>query len=380
MEDSEASVHPANSLLLFVCGDVMLGRGIDQILLYPSTGELHEPAIENAAAYVALAERASGPIPRGVSSTYVWGEALRELEAFAPDARIINLETAITRSDTWFPKGINYRMHPRNVGCLTSARIDCCMLANNHVLDYDRPGLEETLRALHRVGVKTAGAGRNLAEARAPAIVSTRSGHRVIIVGVGSESSGIPYEWAATEDKSGVYLLEATRARHDFISEMAADVARIGQPDDVIIASVHWGGNWGYAVPSWQQELAHELVDRAGVHLVHGHSSHHPKPIEVYNNRLILYGCGDFLNDYEGISGYEEYRDDLVLMYFACFIPATGKLDSLRMKPMRIQRFSLHGASDRQVRWLRDTLDRECAPFRSSIEIEPGDMLTLRWK
>ena len=71
--------------------------------------------------------------------------------------------------------------------------------------------------------------------------------------------------------------------------------------------------------------FAHWLVD-GGVDIVHGHSSHHPRPIEVYRDRLILYGCGDFIDDYEGIEGYEQYRDDLVLMYFATLSPATGEL------------------------------------------------------
>jgi poly-gamma-glutamate capsule biosynthesis protein CapA/YwtB (metallophosphatase superfamily) len=68
------------------------------------------------------------------------------------------------------------------------------------------------------------------------------------------------------------------------------------------------------------------LINEAGVDIVHGHSSHHPKGIEVYKNRPILYGCGDFLNDYEGISGYQEYRDDLTLMYFPRMDAASGKL------------------------------------------------------
>jgi poly-gamma-glutamate capsule biosynthesis protein CapA/YwtB (metallophosphatase superfamily) len=57
-------------------------------------------------------------------------------------------------------------------------------------------------------------------------------------------------------------------------------------------------------------------TSRGDQHLVHGHSSHHPRPFEVYRRTSILYGCGDYLHDYEGISGYEPFRDDLTLMYF----------------------------------------------------------------
>ena len=67
----------------------------------------------------------------------------------------------------------------------------------------------------------------------------------------------------------------------------------------------------------------------AGIHVVHGHSSHHFKGIEVYRNRPILYGCGDFLNDYEGIGGHRRFRGELALMYFPILDPATGDLLSL---------------------------------------------------
>ena len=110
--------------------------------------------------YVALAEQANGPIPRRVDPAYIWGDALAELEREAPRARIVNLETAVTTSSERAPKGINYRMNPANAACLAAARLDCCVLANNHVLDWGPAGLLETLDTLHALGSRTAGAGR----------------------------------------------------------------------------------------------------------------------------------------------------------------------------------------------------------------------------
>jgi hypothetical protein len=100
----------------------------------------------------------------------------------------------------------------------------------------------------------------------------------------------------------------------------------------------------------------------AGVDVVHGHSSHHPRPIEVVEGKLVLYGCGDFVDDYEGISGREEFRGDLVLMYFADVDPSSGRLVDLSMTPMRIRQFRLHRASPDEARWLRDTINREREP------------------
>src|SRR5437764_11039282 len=112
------------SLRLFLCGDVMTGRGIDQALSHPVNPVLYEPYVRDARDYVAFAEKANGPIPRPVIDEYVWGDALPELEYAEVDLRIANLETAITSAQTpWPEKGIHYRMHPRNIGCLTSAKI-----------------------------------------------------------------------------------------------------------------------------------------------------------------------------------------------------------------------------------------------------------------
>src|SRR6516164_7910981 len=130
----------ADSIRLFLCGDVMTGRGIDQILPHPNAPALHEPSMLSARDYVRLAEAKNGPIARPVEFAYIWGDALAELERRHPDVRIINLETAITTSGAWIPKGINYRMHPDNTPCLTAAGINCCVLANNHTLDYGTLG------------------------------------------------------------------------------------------------------------------------------------------------------------------------------------------------------------------------------------------------
>ena len=161
----------------------MTGRGVDQVLPHPGDPRIHESHLKSAREYVRLAERANGPFPHPVDFSYIWGDALEELARAAPDARIINLETSVTRSDEYVAdKGINYRMHPSNVRCITAAAIDCCVLANNHVLDYGQAGLLETLETLEGAGTRTAGAGRNLAGARAPAVIEIASERRVLVV------------------------------------------------------------------------------------------------------------------------------------------------------------------------------------------------------
>jgi poly-gamma-glutamate synthesis protein (capsule biosynthesis protein) len=355
----------------------MTGRGIDQILPYPSEPAIPESDVHDAREYVELAERASGPIPRRVDPAYIWGDALDELEAASPDVRIVNLETSVTRNAApWPAKGINYRMHPANVTCLTAAGIDVCALANNHVLDYGHAGLEETVATLSAAGLQTAGAGRGLAEAQRPAIVERPGRPRVIVLSFGTVTSGIPGAWSATAGRPGVDLLaDLSNATADAIAERAGRVTR---PGSFIVASIHWGGNWGYGVPRDHVRFAHRLID-GGIDVVHGHSSHHPRPIEVYRGRLVLYGCGDLIDDYEGIPGYEDFRGDLVLLYIAEVESTTGALVGMGMMPLRIHRMRLTRATAAEAAWLRDQMTRICGGFGSRVEMTPDRQLRLHW-
>ncbi|WP_128376326.1 CapA family protein [Streptomyces cavernae] len=344
------------TVTLFLCGDVMLGRGVDQILPHAGDPALRETYVGDARSYVRGAEAAGGPIPVPVPPSWPWGEALRTLEEAAPDVRIVNLETSVTRRDTFAEaKEIHYRMHPANIEALTVARPDVCVLANNHVLDFGRPGLTETLDTLARADRRTAGAGRNADEAYAPAVVPLGAGRRVLVLALGMRSSGIPPDWAATAERPGVaYVAEPSAAAAD---ETVRRIQRVKRPGDLAVVSVHWGSNWGYSVPREQIRFARALVD-GGADVVHGHSSHHPRPLEVYRDRLVLYGCGDFIDDYEGIGGYEQYRDDLRLAFFVTADAGTGRLAGLRMVPLLARRMRLEAAPAEDREWLRATLDR----------------------
>ena len=360
---------------IFLCGDVMTGRGIDQALPHPCSPILHEGYVQSAVDYLRLAERANGPVPRPVDFGYIWGAALDEWRRAHPHVQIVNLETSITRSDAFEPKGINYRMSPENGPCLSAADLDCCVLANNHVLDWGVAGLIDTLNALERLRIKTAGAGRDLAEANAPAIVEIPDEGRLIVLAWASETSGVPRHWAADSGRAGINLLSSLSGAT--VGSIVEELAEIRRPKDVVVVSIHWGPNWGYPIPKDQRRFAHALIEEVGVSIVHGHSSHHAKAIEVYEGRLILYGCGDFLNDYEGIAGYEEFRGDLSLMYFADVDPADGRLRGLDLTPLKIRRLQLSRPSSEDVDWLRRTLDRESAPFGTRVELAPGGQLTV---
>jgi len=361
---------------LFLCGDVMTGRGIDQALPNPVNPVLYEPCVRDAREYVALAEKAHGSISCPLSFDYIWGDALAELDRVRVDFRIVNLETAITSAETpWPDKGINYRMHPQNIGCLSAARIDACALANNHVLDWGYDGLSETLQTSDAAGIAHAGAGSDAYQAMNPAVIGTAASGRVLLFSFGSTTCGISEDWKATSISHGVNLLddlsEQTAAR--VCDEMRAHQ----QPGDLLIASIHWGGNWGYEIPREQIVFAHYLIEQ-GVAIVHGHSSHHVKAIELFKGRLILYGCGDFITDYEGITGYETFRGDLALMYLVELDQNTGELIAARLLPMQMRRFQLQRASASDAKWLCNLLNKLGARFGTAATLQEDNSLTLR--
>jgi len=342
-------------------GDVMLGRGVDQILPHPGRPELREGYVHDARQYVGLAERVNGPIPRHVEFDWPWGEARTILDELAPDVRLLNLETSITGDGDFAPfKGVHYRMQPGNTAALTAIRPDACALANNHVLDFGEPGLTDTLAALDAAGIHRAGAGADIDEARRPAVLPVGDGRRVVIVSVATESSGVPASWAARSDRPGVWLLD------DLSVHTADAVASAAAADngDITVVSVHWGPNWGYETGSGETRFAHRLID-AGVDVVHGHSAHHPRPIEFYRGKPILYGCGDVIDDYEGIGGHESYRSHLRLLYLADIDP--GGTTGLRLLPLRVRRMRLERATPGEAEWLRATVERISLRFRTGV-------------
>lgn len=354
---------------LFLCGDVMTGRGIDQILLHPSKPELYESYVTDARDYVYLAEEVNGKIDYPVSMDYIWGEALKVWEQLKPDIKIINLETAITLSDDYLlHKGIHYRMNPLNIDILKSAGINVCTLANNHLLDWDRKGLIETMMTLKGAHIKFSGAGENIQQAMQPAIFEFDLDKRVLIFSAGMVSSGIPSTWEATPQLPGIYYLPDIS--HEALISVAENIKRYKQPNDLVIFSLHWGSNWGYDISDSFRSFAHDLIDLAQVDVVFGHSSHHPRPIEIYHDKPILYGCGDFINDYEGIRGYEEFRGDLTLMYFLDFDHTTLQFMNLTLVPMQIKKMSLHLADQKDSKWILETLNHASA---FSAQLKPED-------
>lgn len=366
------------NLTLWLAGDVMTGRGIDQIQRHPGEPTLYESYVRDARDYVRLAEAVNGPVPAPVAPDYIWGEALAAIDQRQPELRLVNLETAITRADQpWPGKGINYRMHPANIGCLQAARLHCCGLANNHVLDWGRAGLQETLQTLQQAGIRCAGAGADAEAAQAPAVLPLADGARLLVFAWATPDSGVPAEWAARAGSAGVALLP--RLDEAAAQQVATQVARWRQPKDRVIVSMHWGGNWGVEVPRLHQQFSRRLIELGAADLVHGHSSHHPRPLEVYRGRLILYGCGDLINDYEGISTQGRLDPSAVCLYFVTLARASGELQRLEIVPMQLRRLQLVQAPPAARRSLQSLFESAGPKWSTRLQAQPDGSWQVAW-
>ncbi len=347
-------------IVLLLAGNVMTGRGIDQILMHPAAGVLHEPLVRNALEYVQLAEAVNGPIALGAEAAYIWGDALAEIDSARADLFIVNLATAITSDGApWPAKAVHYRMNPHNIDCLHAAGIDACTLANNHVLDWDRAGLHDTLQALRAGELRFAGAGVDSEEAWAPARLPLSGHSQLLLFSFATSSSGVPSGWAAGSRRAGVALLPDLSVAT--ATQLVEDILMRRGPEDRVVVSIHWGDHWALEVPQAHRDFAHRLIDSRAVDVVHGHSSHHVLPVEVYRGKLILYGCGDLINDCEGIAPHADLRSDVGCLYVVTLRSVNGRLDTLEVVPMQMRQFRLGFADAAAHDWIGRVFESDTA-------------------
>ena len=303
------------------------------------------------------------------SVTAVWGDLPDRLRGL--DGLFVNLECALsTRGEPWrrTERAFHFRADPDwAVPALDEAGVDCCALANNHVLDFEEAALSDTLDALDAADVAHAGAGRTRTEAFDPAVVAVND----LDVAFVSLTDNTP-EYAATETTPGTaYVAIAvddaeTRAAVDDV----LDRARAHDPD-LLVASLHWGPNMVETPPERFRTFAHWLVDR-GVDVVHGHSAHVFQGVEVYRGRPVLYDTGDFVDDY---AVDDRLRNDRSFLFELSVSPAGDPVE-LRLLPTEIDDCAVHEASPEAAEWSRDRMRALSDPFGTSFERDGAALVT----
>jgi poly-gamma-glutamate synthesis protein (capsule biosynthesis protein) len=220
-------------------------------------------------------------------AAYPWGPQLLHLLQ-KTDLNLVNLETTLTTSTHAVPKVFNFKSDPQNVKTLEIAHIHAVNLANNHMLDFGNKGLVETIQTLDAAHIAHVGAGIDYSSAKKPAIFDI-NGIKIGIIGY----ADYPEEWAATKHDPGINYIHVGDTE-----PIEKDILKLRQESvDLIILSLHWGPNMRQHPTLEFITFAHNLID-AGIDIIHGHSAHIFQGMERYNNGLILYDTGDFIDDY----------------------------------------------------------------------------------
>ena len=201
------------------------------------------------------------------------------------DLTVANLEVALTERGVAAEKAYTFRTPPRFASGLVEAGIDLVSLGNNHIADFGREGIEDTLAALDALGIRHAGAGLDEAAARRPAVVEVE-GLRIAFLSY----TDIVKNSFAGPDAPGVALATP--------EGIAADVGAARAQADVVVVLLHSGIEYTQAPQPAQQRLARAAVD-AGALLVLGHHPHVLQGWERYGGGVIVYSLGNFVFDLE---------------------------------------------------------------------------------
>ena len=209
-----------------------------------------------------------------------------QAEIRAADYFVTNEEFPFSTRGTPAPdKQFTFRVHPEKVKLMQEMGIDLVTLANNHALDYGRDAMLDTIDTLDHAGIRHVGAGKNLAEARKPAIVELNGRTFAFI---GATRVYPEADWAAGTDSAGMF------SAYDGGAALAEEVKAVKQQADYVIAYVHWGIEREEMPNEVQKSIAHRLVD-AGADLVIGAHPHVLQGLEYYQGVPIAYSLGNFV-------------------------------------------------------------------------------------
>jgi len=412
-------------------GDNMLGRAIQLSFPVQAPGEEEIRDSCTASHYVSLAlnhPSGHGDDDKDPSlaeirkrnngqqdESYLWDGYTHISIRPAPDLRILNFESAITRSianpDLPLWKGIRYHTHVDNLDAMLRPFVETnhgaaqaspvvLSLSNNHVMDYGRTAFEEeTLPALSEIQdsisplLRTVGSGSNWQKASQPAVISVGDPEEGVAVdceifAFASGCSGTPEEWAASARQSGLVrlpslysqraveeamlIVKGAFAAHSQTSPPSSSSSR--ERPHIRIVSVHMGPNWalkheGSEEIAARREFAHRLIDECDVDLIYGHSSHHVRGMEVYKGKLILYGTGDMINDYEGFENRgEEQFNKLGAIYVVDMNTASGDFVQAKIVPMFMNRLRIERFTPSSKLW---------KPNERMLQVEPQKSVDL---
>jgi poly-gamma-glutamate synthesis protein (capsule biosynthesis protein) len=315
-------------LTIALAGDVMLGRGVNEMI-------------------------------RERGFAHPWGDILPAIKR--ADAFLINLECALTsHTQHWTDgteKAFYFRADPGVVQTLQIARVDVASLANNHAGDFETAGLLETVRVLDATRIAHAGAGRDLAEARRPAVIEVE-GYRIAVLAF----TDYPQEWAAAPGRPGVnHTKVSTHPKHFTVIQQLLEAAK--ERADFVIFTIHWGPNMVSRPSDEFKEFARAVID-TGADVFWGTSAHVVQGIEIWHGKPILYDTGDFVDDY-AVDPY--LRNDLSALFLLRAHPPA--IDEIELIPVEIDYARVNEAQGTEHEWFVRRFTELCGEMRTPVRI-----------
>lgn len=317
------------TITVALAGDTMLGRGVaDAIRRRPE-----EPLVSQRVADLI-------------------GEA---------DLFLLNLECCISdrgspRTDPW--KAFLFRAPSTAARLLQDLGVSCVTIANNHILDFGEEALLDTLRHLEEAGIQWVGAGRDVRQARRPAVLGTGA-FRLSVLGLADD----PADFAAAADRPGTAFANLKAGVPRWVAESVA----AGESDAVLVTP-HWGPNMRSEPLPYVRSAARSLIE-AGATFVAGHSAHVFHGVEG----RVVYDLGDFLDDY---TVDPVLRNDLGLLFFVT-LAASGPI-RLEAVPLKLEYCFTRLADGEDAAWITGRFRESCAKLGTAAR-EEGGRLVVTW-
>ena len=309
---------------------------------------------------------------RGVARVIATHGPAYPLDALAPLTRQadlfgVNLECAVSARPRVYrgpKKAFYFRAPPQALEALTHAGVGLVTLANNHALDADLAGLDETLQALEARGLARAGAGANLVAARAPAVLEVRG----VRIGVVACCDHQP-DFAARPNRPGIHYVNPHDSKA--LARLLQSVAALAERVNHVIVSYHWQANWVPAPAPIYRSLGHALLE-AGARVVWGHGPHHFQGVEWAEGSVILYATGDLLDDY---AVHPRFQNDRQLL-FALELGPQG-VEAVRAYPLALEFGRTRFATGRERAWILERFAAACRALNARVEEVEGALYVL---
>ena len=315
------------TITLGLAGDTMLGRGVGKQLRDQPDRRLFANEVVEAA-----------------------GQA---------DLFLLNLECCVSERGRRWPdpaKPFFFRAPPVAAARLADLGVDTVTLANNHALDYGREALVDTIGHLKAVGIRCIGAGRDVDEARRPAVLEV-AGARVAVIGVADH----PRDYSATREAPGIAYADLRRGVPAWLADAVASTEA-----DAVVVTPHWGPNMTIEPVAHVRAAARELGE-AGATVVAGHSAHVFHGVQRLGRAVVLYDLGDFINDY---AVDPERRNDLGLLWLVTLDEhAPARIEAV---PLALDFCFTRLATSQETGWIAKRLADACAPFGLAVTRRKG--------